>query len=134
MSQTPGTNEQGRAAVAQGEARAAIRVHWGTKFGFILAATGSAVGLGNIWRFPYQTGEHGGGLFVLIYILFVALIGLPILMAEVFIGRTTQNSPVGAFRALSRPRSPWLAFGWMGVAAAFIILSFYSVVAGWCMH
>jgi NSS family neurotransmitter:Na+ symporter len=111
----------------------AQRAHWGSRLGFVLAAAGSAVGLGNIWRFPYVVGENGGGLFVLAYILCIALIGLPVLMAEVFIGRTAQNSPVGAFRALSRPGSPWIIFGWIGVAAGFVILSFYSVVAGWCM-
>lgn len=113
---------------------AAQRAHWGSRLGFILAAAGSAVGLGNIWGFPYMTGKNGGGLFVLVYLACVAVIGLPIMMAEIFIGRTTQNSPVGAFRALSRPASPWMGVGWLGVLAAFIILSFYSVVAGWCLH
>lgn len=112
----------------------AERAHWGSKLGFVLAAAGSAVGLGNIWRFPYVVGENGGGLFVLAYIFCIALIGLPVLMAEVFIGRTAQNSPVGAFRSLSRPGSPWIIVGWIGVIAGFVILSFYSVVAGWCMH
>ena len=102
--------------------------------GFILAAAGSAVGLGNIWRFPYITGENGGGLFVIVYVLCVALIGLPIMMAEIFIGRTAQNSPVGAIRSMSQPRSPWMGLGWLSVVAAFVILSFYSVVAGWSMH
>jgi neurotransmitter:Na+ symporter, NSS family len=112
----------------------AERAHWGSRLGFVLAAAGSAVGLGNIWRFPYVVGENGGGLFVLAYVLCIALIGLPVLMAEVFIGRTAQNSPVGAFRTLSRRGSPWIAVGWLGVIAGFVILSFYSVVAGWCMH
>ena len=110
------------------------RGHWGSRLGFILAAAGSAVGLGNIWGFPYMTGRNGGGLFVLIYLIAVALVGLPIMMAELFIGRTAQNSPVGAFRSLSRPGSPWIGVGWVGVFAAFIILSFYSVIAGWSMH
>jgi len=110
------------------------RGHWGNRFGFVLAAAGSAIGLGNIWRFPYVTGENGGGVFVLIYLIAVALVGLPIMMAEIFIGRATQRSPVGAFRALSKPGSPWLAVGWMGVVAAFVILSFYSVVAGWTLY
>lgn len=112
----------------------AERAHWGSRLGFVLAAAGSAVGLGNIWRFPYTVGENGGGLFVLVYIACILLIGLPVLMAEVFMGRTAQSSPVGAFRNLSNPKSPWMTFGWMGVIAAFVILSFYSVVAGWCMH
>lgn len=110
------------------------RAHWGSRLGFILAAAGSAVGLGNIWKFPYIAGENGGGWFVLIYLICIAVVGLPIMMAEIFIGRTAQNSPVGAFRTLSRPGSPWILTGWLGVIAAFVILSFYSVVAGWAMH
>ena len=110
------------------------RGHWGSRAGFILAAAGSAIGLGNIWAFPYMTGKNGGGLFVLVYLACVALIGLPIMMAEIFMGRTTQTSPVGAFRSLSRPGSAWLGVGWLGIVAAFIILSFYSVIAGWSLH
>ena len=110
------------------------RAQWGSRLGFILAAAGSAVGLGNIWKFPYITGENGGGLFVLIYLACIAFVGLPIMMAEIFIGRAAQSSPVGAFRKLSKPRSPWMGIGWMGVVVAFIILSYYSVVAGWAMH
>ncbi|NNF45053.1 MAG: sodium-dependent transporter [Phycisphaerales bacterium] len=110
------------------------RAHWGSRLGFILAAAGSAVGLGNIWKFPYITGENGGGWFVLIYLICIALVGLPIMMAEIFIGRTTQLAPVGAFRALSRRGSPWVLTGWLGVVVAFVVLSYYSVVAGWAMH
>ena len=110
------------------------RAHWGSRLGFVLAAAGSAVGLGNIWKFPYITGENGGGIFVLIYLVCIALVGLPIMMAEIFIGRTAQRAPVGAFRHLSRPGSPWILAGGLGVATAFVILSFYSVVAGWAMH
>ncbi|MCP3902376.1 MAG: sodium-dependent transporter [Planctomycetes bacterium] len=110
------------------------RPQWGSRVGFILAAAGSAVGLGNIWKFPYITGENGGGWFVLIYLVCIAVIGLPIMMAEIFIGRTAQNSPVGAIRSLSRPGSPWIGVGWLGVLTAFVILSYYSVIAGWAMH
>ncbi len=113
---------------------AAERGHWGSRLGFILAATGSAVGLGNIWGFPYVTAKNGGGLFVIVYLACVALIGLPIMMAEIFIGRTAQLSPVGAVRSLSAPRSPWMGLGWLSVVAAFMILSFYSIVAGWSMY
>lgn len=110
------------------------RGHWGSRFGFVLAAAGSAVGLGNIWKFPYITGENGGGLFVLIYLFCIALVAMPIMMAEIFVGRTAQRSPVGAFRSLSRSGSPWVSIGWLGVAAGFVILSYYSVVAGWAMQ
>lgn len=110
------------------------RSHWGSRIGFILAAAGSAVGLGNIWKFPYVTGENGGGIFVLVYLGCVVLVGLPVMIAEILIGRSTQISPVGAFRSLAGPRSPWIGMGWLSVLSAFVLLSFYSVVAGWSLH
>ncbi|SDZ48328.1 neurotransmitter:Na+ symporter, NSS family [Evansella caseinilytica] len=106
------------------------REHWGSRLGFILAAMGSAVGLGNIWRFSYVTGENGGGAFLLIYLVFIALIGIPILIAELTIGRKSQSDVVGSFTKLA-PGKPWVVAGIMGVASAFIILSFYGVIAGW---
>lgn len=112
----------------------AQRAQWGSRLGFVLAAAGSAVGLGNIWGFPYMTGQNGGGMFVFVYLVAVALIGLPIMMAEILIGRTAQKSPVGAYRELAAPGTPWMGLGWLSVVAAFIILSFYSVVAGWSLH
>ena len=112
----------------------AERGHWGSKVGFILAASGSAVGLGNIWKFPYITGVNGGGAFVLIYLVCIALVGLPVMTAEILLGRATQTSPVGAFRKLSSSGSGWVAFGWLGVAGSFVILSYYSIVAGWALH
>ena len=99
-----------------------------------MAAAGSAVGLGNIWLFPYITGLNGGGLFVLVYLACVILVGLPVMTAEILLGRTTQCSPVGAFKRLAGPRSPWVSVGWVGVASSFLILSYYSVVAGWALH
>lgn len=111
----------------------AARAHWTSRLGFILAAAGSAVGLGNIWKFPYMTGENGGGAFVLVYLLCVLGVGLPILIAEVYIGRESQRNVVQAFEALDRPRSPWKATGWLGLVTAFLILSFYSVVGGWVL-
>ncbi|MCA9526979.1 MAG: sodium-dependent transporter, partial [Myxococcales bacterium] len=86
------------------------------------------------WKFPYITGANGGGWFVLIYLLCILAVGLPIMIAEVMLGRMTQKSPVGAFRDLSGKGSLWVGIGWMGVVAAFIILSYYSVVAGWAMN
>ena len=105
---------------------------WGSKLGFILAASGSAIGLGNIWRFPYSAGEGGGGAFVLVYLLFVALIGVPVMLAELSVGRTTQKSPVGAYKALV-PGTWWPYVGGLGVLTGFGILAFYSVVAGWTL-
>ncbi len=106
------------------------RGHWSTRYGFILAAAGSAVGLGNIWKFPYIAGVYGGGAFVLVYLGCVALVGLPLMISELIIGRRTQENPVGAFQKLHRKGSPWQGAGWLGVAAAFTILAFYSVVSG----
>ncbi|MDG5786216.1 sodium-dependent transporter [Evansella sp. AB-P1] len=106
------------------------REQWNTRLGFILAAMGSAVGLGNIWRFSYVTGENGGAAFLLIYVLCIILIGIPILMAEFTIGRKAQSDVVGSFNKLA-PGKPWVVAGILGVASAFIILSFYAVIAGW---
>ena len=111
----------------------ANRGQWGSRGGFILAAAGSAVGLGNIWKFPYITGANGGGIFVLVYLVCVLFVGLPVMTAEILIGRATQKSPVGAMRLLAGRRSSWTAFGWLGIASSFVILSYYSIVAGWAL-
>ncbi len=108
------------------------RGNFGSRLGFVLAAAGSAIGLGNIWRFPYFAGEHGGGAFVVVYLVFVALLGIPVLLAELSIGRASQKSPVGAFGVLA-PGSAWPLVGVLGVTCAFAILAFYSVVAGWTL-
>jgi NSS family neurotransmitter:Na+ symporter len=109
---------------------------WSTRLAFILAAAGSAVGLGNIWRFPYTLGEYGGGAFVLVYLLCVAGIGIPVMMAEIMIGRRGRQSPINTMRtlALQEGKPPaWSLLGWMGIVSAFLILSFYSVIAGWTL-
>jgi NSS family neurotransmitter:Na+ symporter len=106
------------------------REKWGSKIGFILAASGSAIGLGNIWRFPYVVGENGGAAFIFIYLVCVALIGLPVIMGEVLIGRSGQRNPVGSFKALTKSKF-WPLVGGMGIIGGFIILSYYAVVAGW---
>jgi len=108
------------------------RENWGSSIGFIMAAAGSAIGLGNIWKFPYIAGENGGAAFIIVYLLCIAVVGLPVLMAEILLGRTTQRNPVGAFKALSGSRF-WTAIGGLGVIAGFVILSFYSVIAGWSL-
>lgn len=110
--------------------------HWSSRWTFMLAAVGSAVGLGNIWKFPYQAGLNGGGAFVLFYLAFVFLIGLPVLMAELSIGRRAQKSPVYAMEqvASEEGRSKlWVLLGWSGVLGGFIILTYYSVVGGWVL-
>ncbi|MEQ8234064.1 MAG: sodium-dependent transporter [Gammaproteobacteria bacterium] len=116
--------------------RESMHGQWSSRWIFILAATGSAVGLGNIWRFPYVTGESGGGAFVLVYLLCVLLVGLPIMIAEILLGRRGRRSPINTMAALADDEglSPnWRFLGWMGVLAGFVILSFYSVVAGWSL-
>ena len=107
------------------------REQWGSKMGFVLAAAGSAVGLGNIWRFPYITGANGGGAFVLLYVALVFVIGFSVMLAEIAIGRHAQLNAVGSFRKIKG--GAWPIVGWMGVAAGFIILSYYGVIAGWTM-
>ncbi|MCU4164037.1 sodium-dependent transporter [Carboxylicivirga caseinilyticus] len=104
------------------------------KFGVIAAAAGSAVGLGNIWRFPYVVGENGGGAFLLVYILFILAIGIPVMMSELIIGRRAQKNVFGAFKALAPKHPYFIIVGIMGVGAAFMILAFYSVVAGWTLE
>ncbi len=109
---------------------------WRSRWLFILAATGSAVGLGNIWKFPYITGENGGGAFVLVYLLCICLIGLPVMIAEVLLGRAGRQSPINTMTAIAKDQqvsSAWAGIGWMGALSGFLILSFYSVIAGWAL-
>jgi len=108
----------------------ANRGQWSSKLGFILAAAGSAIGLGNIWRFPYIVGANGGAAFVLLYIFFVIIIGMPYMFAELALGRSVQKNPVGAISAI-KPDSAWKWVGGLGVFTGVGILSFYGVIAGW---
>jgi NSS family neurotransmitter:Na+ symporter len=105
------------------------RGNWGSKVAFIFAATGSAIGLGNIWRFPMVVGENGGAAFVFVYIVAVALIGFTVMLAELIIGRHSQKNPVGAIDYI-RPRSPWKGIGYLGMVTGIFILSYYGVLAG----
>ncbi|MFQ3546389.1 sodium-dependent transporter [Halobacillus rhizosphaerae] len=109
------------------------REKWGSKLGFMLAAMGSAVGLGNIWRFSFVAGNNGGGAFLLLYLAFVVVIGVPLLLTEVSIGRKAESDVVGSFKKLA-PGTPWFLSGFFGVLSAFLILSFYAVVAGWSIY
>ena len=118
---------------ASGESRHGM---WSSRWLFVLAAAGSAVGLGNIWKFPYIAGQNGGGAFVLVYLGCVLLVGIPIMMAEVLIGREGRQSPVNTMRVLvqqNRASGMWVMVSWMGVLAGFIILSYYAVIAGWAL-
>ncbi len=110
----------------------APRDTWGSKLAFILAAAGSAVGLGNIWGFPTVASQNGGAAFLFVYLCCVAFVGAPVMLAELTIGRRTQRNPVGAFRALA-PGTAWVLVGALGVLTGIVILSFYSVIAGWTL-
>ena len=109
------------------------RVTFGSKIGVILATVGCAVGLGSIWRFPYMVGENGGGAFLLVFLICTALLGLPIMITEFFIGRHSRSNAAGAFKKLA-PGTQWKWIGYNGVLAAFLILGFYSVVSGWTLE
>jgi NSS family neurotransmitter:Na+ symporter len=116
--------------------RESIHGQWSSRWAFVLAATGSAVGLGNIWKFPYITGQNGGGAFVLVYLVCIVIIGVPIMMAEIMLGRRGRQSPINTMKTLAieaghNPHWKWL--GWLGVVAGFLILSYYSVIAGWAL-
>jgi NSS family neurotransmitter:Na+ symporter len=104
-----------------------------SKFGIVAAAAGSAIGLGNIWRFPYVVGENGGGAFLLVYLAFVLLLGIPVMLSEFVIGRKAKRNTFGAFKKIA-PGTLWPVIGVMGIVAAFVILAFYSTIAGWTLH
>ncbi|MCH8538717.1 MAG: sodium-dependent transporter, partial [Alkalimonas sp.] len=117
-------------------ARESIHGQWSSRYAFILAATGAAVGLGNIWKFPYIMGENGGGAFVLVYLLCIVLIGIPVMMSEVLIGRRGRQSPGLSVKTLAQEANAstrWQIAGWSGLVASYLILSFYAVVAGWAL-
>ncbi len=118
------------------EKRTSLHGHWSSRTAFILAVTGSAVGLGNIWKFPYVAGQNGGGAFVLVYLACVIGIGLPIMMSEVLLGRRGRRNPITTMKVLGEEEAGkgwWQIVGWNGILAGFVILSFYSVIAGWSL-
>ena len=110
------------------------RPKWSGSLGFVLAAAGSAVGLGNIWKFPYITGMNGGGAFVLVYLICIALVGVPVLLAELYIGKVGQANAVHAYEKVHKEKSFWRLPGVLGLISAFVILSFYSVIGGWILN
>lgn len=109
------------------------RESWGSRFGFIMAAAGFSVGLGNIWRFPYLTGENGGGAFLLVYILICLVIGIPLFVMEMTLGRKAQKNPIAGMRDLTEKRSPWVLVGWVGLISTFVILVYYIQIMGWIL-
>jgi len=112
----------------------AKREQWSSRLGFVLAASGSAVGLGSIWKFPYLTGLHGGGIFIAVYIACVLLVAVPILIAEILLGRHSRRATVATVRQVAGGRRSWTWIGWIGVLGSGLILSYYSVVGGWTLH
>jgi len=113
------------------------RAQWSGRLGFVLAAAGSAIGLGNLWKFPYITFENHGGAFVLVYLAAIAIVGVPIMVAEILLGRRSQRNAVGAFRVLAQGKPggrAWMGVGFLGVLTGFVILSYYSVIAGWTLR
>ena len=118
------------------ERRTSLHGHWSSRFAFILAVSGSAVGLGNIWKFPYIAGVNGGGAFVLVYLLCVFIVGLPIMMAEILVGRRGRRNPIATMKLLGEAEGGsrlWALIGVAGVFSGFLILSYYSVIAGWAI-
>jgi NSS family neurotransmitter:Na+ symporter len=116
--------------------RKSLHGHWSSRMAFVLAVTGSAVGLGNVWKFPYVAGQNGGGAFVIVYLLCVVLIGMPVMMSEILIGRRGRRNPVATMALLGEEEgssSRWQFVGGMGVLAGILILSYYSVIAGWTL-
>ena len=109
------------------------RANFGSKMGVILATAGSAVGLGNVWRFPYMTGENGGAVFIMIYVICVVLLGIPCMISEFIIGRHGQSNTARAYRKLAGG-TPWVVIGYMGVLTGFLITGYYAVVSGWCLQ
>ena len=116
--------------------KVSIHGEWSSRMAFILAATGSAVGLGNIWKFPYMAGQYGGGAFVITYLLCIVILCLPVMMAEVMLGKRGRSSPINTMRNLVQETGQsklWILLGWSGALAGFLILSYYSVIAGWAI-
>jgi len=116
--------------------RQSLHGHWSSRMAFVLAVTGSAVGLGNIWKFPYIAGQNGGGAFVLVYLVCVVIIGMPVMMSEILIGRRGRRNPVATMELLGKEEGSsgrWRLVGSMGVLAGILILSYYSVIAGWTL-
>ena len=128
---------EGGSTAASNSSRRGMHGAWASRWTFVMAATGSAVGLGNIWKFPYIVGENGGGAFVVVYLLCLLLVGLPVMLAEVMLGRRGRQSPVSAMRMITDEgglHGGWNSIGWLGVAAGLMILSYYGVIAGWALH
>ena len=109
------------------------RENFGSRLGFLLVSAGCAIGLGNVWKFPYVTGANGGGVFVLFYLLFLAIMGVPVLTMELSVGRASRKSVVEAYKVLEPRGSKWHLHGWVAIAGNYILMMFYTTVSGWMM-
>ena len=117
--------------------RKSLQGLWSSRVTFILAVTGSAIGLGNIWKFPYIAGANGGGAFVIIYLICIFLIGFPIMVSEILLGRRGRRNPITSMKLLGKEETghgSWKIVGFIGLFSGFLILSYYSVIAGWTLH
>ena len=109
------------------------RENFGSRLGFLLVSAGCAIGIGNVWRFPFVAGEYGGGVFVLLYLVFLAIMGIPLLTMEFSVGRAGRKSTVGAYQALQKPGQWWHVHGWVAWIGLCILMCYYTTVAGWMM-
>ena len=110
------------------------RETFGSRMGFLLLSAGCAIGIGNVWRFPYVVGQNGGGVFVLFYLLFLAIMGVPVLSMEFAVGRASKKSPVKAYQSLEKPGSKWHLHGYVAMAGNYMLMMFYTTVAGWMLY
>ena len=110
------------------------RERLGSRLGFILLSAGCAIGMGNVWRFPYITGQYGGGAFVLLYILFLVIMGVPVMTMEFAMGRASQKSPICVYDGLQKPKQKWHIHGWASLIGLIVLMMFYTVVAGWMLY
>ena len=110
------------------------REKFGSRLGFILVSAGCAVGLGNVWKFPYVCGQNGGAAFILIYLLFLVLLGFPIMVCEFSVGRASQKSCATSFKVLQKPQSRYHVFGYLAIAGNYLLMMFYTMVAGWMLY
>ena len=102
-----------------------------SRLGFLLVSAGCAIGIGNVWRFPYVVGQNGGGLFVLLYLIFLIAMGLPVLTMELAVGRASRKSAVQGYQALEKPGSKWHIHGWFAIAGCYMLMMYYTTVSGW---
>ena len=106
----------------------------GSRLGFILLSAGCAIGIGNVWKFPYMAGQYGGGAFVIFYIFFLIILGLPVMTMEFSVGRASQKSPVKAYNSLEKKGSKWHLHGYVALLGNYFLMMFYTTVAGWMLH